>query len=211
VAGELERRWNERLVAVRQLEIEVDQLDRVTEQVLTSADRERLMALGQDLVAAWDSPGATAETRKKIIRTVISEIIVDVVGDTLGLVIHWQGCDHSRLTVKKNRAGRTRWCTDGDIVELVRALARQMPDETIAAVLNRRGESTSHGNSWTRERICSLRRQYDIAIHRPGERAGRGEVTLDDAAAALAISTTTIRRLIADGALPASQPCKGAP
>jgi excisionase family DNA binding protein len=211
VAGELERRWNERLVAVRQLEIEVDQLDAVTEQVLTSADRERLMALGRDLAAAWDSPGATAETRKKIIRTVISEIIVDVVGDTLELVIHWQGGDHTRLTVKKNRTGRTRWCTDTDIVDLVRALARQMPDETIAAVLNRRGEPTSHGNSWTRGRICSLRRQYDIAIHRPGERAERGEVTLDDAAAALAISKTTIRRLIADGALPASQPCKGAP
>ena len=211
VAGELERRWNERLVAVRQLEVEVDQLDAVTEQVLTSADRERLMSLGRDLAAAWDSPGATAETRKKIIRTVISEIIVDVVGDTLELVIHWQGGDHTRLTVKKNRAGRTRWCTDSDIVELVRALARQMPDETIAAVLNRRGESTSHGNSWTRGRICSLRRQYDIAIHRPGESAERGEVTLGDAAAALAISTNTIRRLIAEGALPASQLCKGAP
>jgi DNA invertase Pin-like site-specific DNA recombinase len=211
VAGELERRWNERLVAVRQLEVEVDQLDAVTEQVLTSADRERLMSLGRDLAAAWDSPGATAETRKKIIRTVISEIIVDVVGDTLELIIHWQGGDHTRLTVKKNRAGRTRWCTDSDIVELVRALARQMPDETIAAVLNRRGEPTSHGNSWTRGRICSLRRQYDIAIHRPGESAERGEVTLGDAATALAISTSTIRRLIAEGALPASQPCKGAP
>ncbi len=93
----------------------------------------------------------------------------------------------------------------------MRALARQMPDETIAAVLNRRGKSTSHGNSWTRGRICSLRRQYDIAIHRPGESAERGEVTLGDAATALAISTSTIRRLIAEGALPASQPCKGAP
>ena len=64
VAAELERRWNERMVAVRQLEVEVDQLDAVTEQVLTSADRERLMSLGRDLAAAWDSQGATAETRK---------------------------------------------------------------------------------------------------------------------------------------------------
>ena len=141
----------------------------------------------------------------------ISEIIVDIVGETLELVIHWQGGDHTRLTVKKNRNGRTRWCTDTDIVDLVRALARQMPDETIAAVLNRTGRSTSYGNTWTRGRICSLRRQYDIAIHRPGERAERGEATLDDAAAALAISNTTVRRLIASGALPASQACKGAP
>ena len=41
--------------------------------------------------------GATPETRKKIIRTVISEIIVDVIDDCLDLIIHWQGGDHTRL------------------------------------------------------------------------------------------------------------------
>jgi excisionase family DNA binding protein len=211
VASELERRWNERLVAVRDLELEIDRLDADTVPALTEANRERLMALGQDLVRAWESPGTTPETRKKIIRTVISEIIVDIVGDTLELIIHWQGGDHTRLAAKRNRAGQTRWTTDAEVIDLVRALARQMPDETIAAVLNRSGKSTGHGNSWTRGRICSLRRQYDIAIYRHGERADRGEATLDEAAAALALSQSTIRRLIAEGALPANQHCKGAP
>lgn len=81
VAGELERRWNERLVAVRNLEAEIGCLDADKEPILTDAERERLMALGRDLVQAWESPGATSETRKKIIRTVISEIIVDIIGD----------------------------------------------------------------------------------------------------------------------------------
>lgn len=211
VAAELERRWNERLVAVRDLELEIDSLDADKEPPLTEADRERLMALGRDLARAWESPGTTPETRKKIIRTVISEIIVDIVGDTLELIIHWQGGDHTRTSVKRNRAGQTRWTTDAEVVDLVRALARQMPDQTIAAVLNRSGKSTGHGNSWTRGRICSLRRQYNIAIYRDGERADRGEATLDEAAAALAVSTSTIRRLIADGVLPANQHCKGAP
>lgn len=211
VAAELERRWNERLVAVRDLELEIDSLDADKEPPLTEADRERLMALGRDLARAWESPGTTPETRKKIIRTVISEIIVDIVGDTLELIIHWQGGDHTRLSVKRNRAGQTRWTTDAEVVDLVRALARQMPDQTIAAVLNRSGKSTGHGNSWTRGRICSLRRQYNIAIYRDGERADRGEATLDEAAAALAVSTSTIRRLIVDGVLPANQHCKGAP
>ncbi len=148
---------------------------------------------------------------KKIVRTVISEIIVDVVGDTLDLIVHWEGGDHTRLAVKRNRAGQTRWTTDTGVVDLVRALARQMPDEAIAAVLNRSGKTTGHGNSWTRGRICSLRRQYDIAIYREGERSERGEATLDEAAAFLALSKSTIRRLIAEGALPAKQHCKGAP
>jgi DNA invertase Pin-like site-specific DNA recombinase len=211
VTGELERRWNERLAAVRDLELEIDRLDSDTVPALTAADRERLMSLGRDLIRAWGSPGASPETRKKIIRTVISEIIVDIVGDTLELIIHWQGGDHTRLAVKRNRAGQTRWTTDAEVIDLVRALARQMPDETIAAVLNRSGKSTGHGNSWTRGRICSLRRQYDIAIYRHGERADRGEATLGEAAAALALSTSTIRRLIGGGVLPANQHCKGAP
>ena len=211
VAGELERRWNERLVAMRDLELEIDRLDADKAPALTAGDRERLMSLGQDLLQAWESPGTKPETRKKIIRTVISEIIVDVVGDKLEMVIHWQGGDHTHLAVRKNRAGQTRWATDAEVVDLVRALARQMPDETIAAVLNRSGKSTGHGNSWTRGRICSLRRQYDIAIYRDGEHADRGEATLEEAAGVLALSTTTIRRLIAEGALPATQYCKGAP
>jgi excisionase family DNA binding protein len=211
VAGELERRWNERLVAVRNLEVEINQLDAETQQVLTSLDRERLMTLGRDLTIAWDSPGTTAETRKKIIRTVISEIIVDVVGDTLELVVHWQGGDHTRMMVKKNRTGRTNWCTEEDIIDLVRALARHMPDQTIASVLNRLGKSTSHGHSWTRGSVCSVRHQNDVAIHRPGERAERGEATINEAAVILDISTTTVRRLIASGVLPATQPCTGAP
>jgi excisionase family DNA binding protein len=211
VTGELERRWNERLVAAHDLELEIERLEVDRAPALTEADRDRLMTLGQDLVRAWESPGTTPETRKKIIRTVVSEIIVDVVGDALELIIHWHGGDHTRLTVKRNRAGQTRWTTDIEVIDLVRALARQMPDETIAAVLNRSGKSTGHGKSWTRGRVCSLRHQYDIAIYRDGERAERGEMTLDDAAAALAVSKSTIRRLVAEGALPATQHCKGAP
>jgi hypothetical protein len=57
----------ERLLAVRDLELEVDRLDADTAPALTAADRERLMALGQDLVRAWEGPGTTPETRKKII------------------------------------------------------------------------------------------------------------------------------------------------
>ena len=170
VAGELERRWNERLIAVRDLELEIERLDADEAPALSEADRARLIGLGQDLARAWDSPGATPQTRKKIIRTVITEIIVDAVGDRLELIIHWQGGDHTRLAAKRNRPGQTRWSTEADVVELVHALARQMPDGAIAAVLNRSGKTTGHGNSWTRGRVCSLRRHYDTASAPNAER-----------------------------------------
>ena len=211
VSRVLHRMATERLAAARDIELEIEQLDTSWEPDLGAEDHERLMALGRDLVRAWESSGTTLETRKKIIRTIVAEIIVDIVDDHLEFVVHWQGGDHSRLTAKRNRPGQSRWATDTDVVDLVRALARQMPDETIAAVLNRSGKATSHGNSWTRGRICSLRHQYEIAIYRDGERAERGETTLDETATALAVSKSTIRRLIAMGLLPARQHCKGGP
>jgi excisionase family DNA binding protein len=101
--------------------------------------------------------------------------------------------------------------TDADVVDLVRILSRQMSDESIAAVLNRSGRSTGRGNSWTRNHVCSLRHHHNIAPYRQGERADRGEASINEAAAALVVSTSTIRRMISDGVLPAQQLCKGAP
>jgi excisionase family DNA binding protein len=211
VAGELERRWNERLLAARALEDESDALAAMPDASLSEQDRQRLLALGCNLERAWNSPGATPATRKRIIRTLINEIVVCVSDQTLDLVVHWHGGDHTALKVKKNRTGQHRWSAAADVVDLVRSLARQMPDKYIAAVLNRAGKSTGRGNSWTRGRVNSLRNQQTIEPYREGERAERGEATLDEAAEALNVSASTVRRLIEDGTLPAQQLCKGAP
>jgi hypothetical protein len=211
VASELERRWNERLASVHALEEQLTQHDTGPAIVLGLEDRERLLALGRDLSRAWDSAAAGVETRKKIVRLLIVEIIVDVMSDKLELVIHWHGDDHTRLSLKRNKIGQNHWMTDADVVDLVRILARQMPDESIAAILNRAGKSTGRGNSWTRSRVCTLRYGQNIAPYREGERAERGEVTINEAGSALAVSPSTIQRMINDGTLPAQHLCKGAP
>jgi hypothetical protein len=58
--------------------------------VLASADRERLLLLGEDLARAWNNPEVTNETRKKIVRPLITEIVVDITESTIHLIIHWQ-------------------------------------------------------------------------------------------------------------------------
>ena len=212
VAGELERRWNEKLVQLRNLEVQIDASAPTRDAVAVSAEtRANLMALGKDLATAWGSPGATNETRKKIIRLLVKEIIVDVIDHTLSLTIHWQGGDHTRMAVKKNKVGQTRWTVEAEVVDLVRMLARQLPDLAIAAILNRSGKLTGRGSSWTRTHVCSLRNIHDIPVYRVGERTDRGEATLDEAAENLEVSRATAYRMIASGALPAKQLCAGAP
>ena len=83
------------------------------------------MTLGVDLERAWSSAGVAPETRKRIVRTLIDEIVVRVEDNALDLVIRWHGGDHSALKVKKNRSGQHRWSATGETVDLVRVLARQ--------------------------------------------------------------------------------------
>jgi hypothetical protein len=211
VTAELERRWNERLVSVRALEDDISRLNSDEKPAIASTDRERLLLLGEDLNRAWSNPEVASETRTKIVRLLIAEIVVDVTESTIVLIIHWQGGDHTRLEIKKNRAGQTRWSTNDDVIGLIDVLARQMPDKTIAAVLNRSGKQTGRGNSWTRMRVCSVRSQRGIAPYQEGERKLRREVTLNEAADILAISPSTVLRMIGNGLLPAQQSCKGAP
>ena len=211
VAGELERRWNEHLQVARTIETERDALAARPPVTLNAAERDRLLALGADVERAWNSPGATAVTRKQIIRTLVDEIVVRVQDDALDLVVRWQGGDHTTLRVAKNHVGQHRWSTEADVVELVSVLARQMPDQAIAAVLNRAGKTTGRGNGWTRSRVCILRNHRGIAPYRNGERSERGEMTLEEAAVVLKVSEATVRRLINLAVLPARQLCKGAP
>jgi excisionase family DNA binding protein len=212
VAGELEARWNAWLGDVAALEDQIKAHDASTAaQRAGAADRALLVNLGSDLERAWASPGTTPATKKQIIRTLIEEIVARVDGETIDLVVHWQGGAHSALSIAKNRCGQHRWSTDEDIVDLTRALARLMPDKLIASALNRAGKQTGRGNGWTQSRVCSLRNNNDIDVYHEGERAERGELTLDEAAEVLAISPSSVRRLIQDGRIPATQFCKGAP
>jgi excisionase family DNA binding protein len=212
VAAELERRWNDRLVEVRSLEERLAaHASERPEEAPSAAERGRLMALGADLEAAWRHPRATAETRKRILRTAIAEIVARVADRTIDLVIHWQGGDHTRLIVPKNRPGQHRWSSSAAVDDLIRGLARRQPDAAIAATLNRSGLRTSKGNSWTEARVRSLRSAHDIAVHRPGEMAERGELKLEEAAELLQVSRMTVLRLISGGSITASQVCKGAP
>lgn len=211
VAHELERRWNGALAAVRALEEELEALVRQRPAALSAEERQRLLQMGADLEAAWHHPAATAVTRKRIIRVVLREVVAHVEGDQIHLLLHWQGGDHTRLTVRKNRRGQTRWSVEPETVELIRACARLMPDKAIAGLLNRAGKRTGRSNGWSQSRVRGFRNTHGIAVYRDGEWAERGEVTLTEAAGMLNLSSATVLRQIAAGIIPAEQYCKGAP
>jgi DNA invertase Pin-like site-specific DNA recombinase len=211
VAAELERRWNEALKRQSQLEDELVALRRQQIGQLSDSTREELLALGQDLRRLWDHPKSLPEFKKRILRTVLKEIIVSSNGDTVGLVLHWQGGDHTELTLQKTRTGQHRYVTESGAIELIRSLARIQPDGMIASILNRMGQRTAHGQSWNAVRICSVRNRHAIEVYREGEREARGELVVSEVAALLRVTDTTVLRMIREKRLPATQVCLNAP
>ncbi|KRQ93627.1 hypothetical protein CQ10_35640 [Bradyrhizobium valentinum] len=142
----------------------------------------------------WSHPAASVATRKRILRAVLEEIIVTVEPGVLHLKLHWKGGDHTMLEVVKNRAEQHRWKTNASTEQLIRDLARLLPDGSIASVLNRLGTRTAKGSTWTQQRVCVFRNDHNIPVYRDGERAERGDLILHEAASRLGLSKMTVVR-----------------
>ena len=65
--------------------------------VISESERAQLLALAEDLPRAWSHPAASAETRKRLLRAVLEEIIVNVEQMQFRLKLHWKGGDHTAL------------------------------------------------------------------------------------------------------------------
>jgi excisionase family DNA binding protein len=211
VAVELERRWNQALTTEAQLEAELASLQQGRERPLTDAQKRELLAFARDLPRLWEDPRSSPEHKKRLLRIALKEIVATSEGETIRLVLHWEGGDHTQVEFPKIRSGRHRYVTDDDLVEIVRKLARIEPDARIASILNRNRRRTAHGQSWTAKRVCSLRNNHAVPVYCEGERQARDEMCVSEVAAVLGVTPTTVLRLIQQKQLPATQPCVGAP
>jgi DNA invertase Pin-like site-specific DNA recombinase len=209
VAGELEARWNAALARVTDIEARLN-AQREHAHPLSAAQKERLRHLAGDLRLVWDHAGAPVELKKRILRTVIEEIVVDS-SDTPQpqhvLHVHWKGGVHSELRVSRNGTGRTRHVTDEKAIELIEELSKTCDDAAIAQVLNRLGYRTGQGKTWRVHHIQGMRHCRGLPNHR---RSGEW-LTLEETARELRVSNTVIKRLIREQILPARQVVSYAP
>ena len=210
VAAELEARWNAALVQVKDME---SQLQSLLSNVvpLSQAQKQRLQSLGADLKATWEHPDAPMTLKKRILRTVLNEIVVgmDADSENICLHLHWAGGAHTTLQVRKNQTGMHRHVTDKSVVDLVKELAGVCDDRSTAGILNQLGYPTGAGNRWTSGRVKGLRDYHHIpAFDADGERPW---ITLNEAADELKVSAGTVRKLIEKGVLPARQVVTHAP
>lgn len=211
VTAELERRWNVALQKVFELEIQADQ--ELTREPVTEPDPAALNGVDVDLEAAWNSPDADARLKKRILRTLIEEIVVEIDEERseVSLVIHWKGGQHSARRIPRRRRGQGGPRTSADVVEAVRQLAYICKDKAIAGYLTRNGLQTVHGNRWSSMAITSLRSKRKIPVYSPEGQRTDGWMNLTQAAAHLGIASKTLRRLAEQDEIQALHPLPHGP
>jgi DNA invertase Pin-like site-specific DNA recombinase len=193
VADELERRWDAALARVHDLERRLAMEGDVSD-VSAARTSDEFTDLARELEEAWRSPESDARLKKRIVRTLIEEVIADVdsIAGEIILQIHWKGGVHTELRLPRRRRGQVN-STSKDVVAAVRSLARICSDDVIAGVLNRNDLRTGRGNRWTRERVVSLRAWNDIPCYSRERCTQEGWLKLNEAAAVLGVSPRTVR------------------
>lgn len=211
VARELEARWNSALEHVARLEERLAALD-ASAACRPPIDRAALLALAQDLPAAWNAPSADPRTKQRLTRVLIREVVIDLDGSTNEAVvtIHWTGGRHTEIRVARVRTGRYPDDRHPTPVEVIRKLGGKWSDRELAVTMNRMRCKSSTGDSWTTLRVRELRERLGVPAFDPA--APRAEtISVDETARRLQICVGSVYRLIREGVLPATQEMPSAP
>jgi DNA invertase Pin-like site-specific DNA recombinase len=208
IAAQLEKAWETTLERVERCR---ERLDRMQTPGVDDV-RPDFTGLAEDLSAAWKALRTTMRTRQRLVRALITEIVVDIdaAAGEIVLVIHWKGGQHSELRVRKPRTGEHGCSTPDQALAVMRSMAGRWSDQDIAASLNRMGMPTGQGKTWTAHRVGSVRRVRGIHGYRPAEKKGEW-LTMRDAASKLGVSHHQIRKLIKAGVLASEQIMPDAP
>ncbi|MGI8809213.1 MAG: recombinase family protein [Acidimicrobiales bacterium] len=213
VARGLEAEWEKALAALGAAQAELARRESSRPNALSAEQLGAVAALGTDVGRVWSAPTTTDRDRKELLRTLIEEVVVNVVRDEhrAELTMRWRGGAITELVVALPRS-QPPIRTDEDTVALMRRLAVHYPDATIAGILNRQGRRTATGERFTRGRVSSLRASWAIARHQPATDQPEGElVTIADAAKVLGVAPSTVHRWLSNGFIAGEQVTPGAP
>lgn len=169
VAAELERRWNEKLVRVTQLERVAAQAEQDARWTLTTQERTAISALSQDLPALWHASTTTDRDRKQLLRSAIAAVSLDGKSQPGQIVvqIHWHSGTITSADVPRPLPGAGSLKTPEAALALIRALAATQTYEAIAAQVTAAGWQTAFGRAFTSQHVGYLCRRYGWARGHP--------------------------------------------
>lgn len=163
VAGELERRWEAALVEQRQAEEELERLTRKQPLRLTTAEVSRIKSLAFDIPALWKAETTSGIDRQTILRTLVEQIVVEVVDETerMRVTIQWSGGfeSHHEITRAVGKFGKLE-SSELIKVRIIKLKRRGHTHQGVADDLNMAGFRATSGGPFTRPIISQLCRSF---------------------------------------------------
>jgi hypothetical protein len=220
VARSLERAWEEKLRAVEAIERAYERWRREEPLVLSEADHAVLQGLGENLPWVWHAVTTTAADRKRLLRFVIKEVVLDQKRERgqVWLKILWQTGATSEHAIQRRVHTYRDYLNLEPLRRRVAALnAAGTMDKEIAAVLNREGFVAARGCAFQGKNVWLLRQRWSIAtvkingVSANPPRWADGSYSVQGAAAALGITPQTVFDYLARGLLRGRQLAKGQP
>jgi len=208
VARSLERDWNDKLTEIEQLEREYATQPQITAYRVSPEERQRILALAQDLPALWHAPTTTFVQRKQLLRFLIKDVTLTRADTSLHIGIRWQTDALTPMDIPLPKRSCELRRTAPAVVERIRELAPQQADPQIALRLNQEGFIPGSGGQFTQCKVEGIRYAYHIPTGCPlnpascpsGQR-GDGRYSARAAAEMLNVSVTTIAKWCKSGQL----------
>lgn len=212
VASELEKRWNTSLEQIRTLEQKIEQ-EKQRRKINAMPSKEEFLALSRDIPLIWNHPETEVTLKKRILRTLIEEVLVDVdsAKGLIEVVIHWKGGIHSELQVRRRKRGRNNLATSANVADIIKELAKVCSDDMIANIMNRNRYKTGFNNRWNRERVTSFRAKRKIPKCTAESKIEQGWMNLSEASAFLGVTNLPLRNAVEKGQLKAIHPLPDGP
>jgi len=208
VASTLEQRWNEALGELETLKTQIAEFQK-QQSVLTSHQREEVLALAQNLPRLWQCEKTSAKDKKRILKLLIQDITVEKPERSVALLhIRWQGGLREDLRVELPRPAAERWRHSEELVQRVRELAKSHSDQEIADQLGAEGLKSNKGNSFTKSSISWIRFKHHIP---PVDKKKPEEQTVQQVAERFGVNPSVVYYWISQKILPGRRLNQGSP
>jgi DNA invertase Pin-like site-specific DNA recombinase len=220
VARSLERAWEEKLRAVEAVDKEHARWRSDEPLVNGEAERTGLQALGENLPQIWHAATTSAADRKRILRFVIREVVLDQRRSRgqVWLKIVWQtGATSEHCLQRRVHTYRDYPDLEGLRRRVTELNAAGKMDNEIATILNREGFVAARGCAFKGENVWLLRTRWGIptvkinGVSANPMRWPDGSFSIQGAAAELKITPQTVFDYLARGLLTGHQLTKGQP
>jgi DNA invertase Pin-like site-specific DNA recombinase len=170
VASELERRWNEKLERVTELERAFAQAEREAKWKLTAEERSAITDLSRDLPGIWSAETTSNQERKQLLRMVIESVQVDGITQAgqIEVQIRWRSGTITISNVKRTAPGECSLKTPEEAVSRIHKMAPRRTYAEIATALNRAGLRSAFGRRFSSQHVGYICRRDGLDRRNPG-------------------------------------------